>query len=342
MNVRSRLLTAVVVTCVAAAVAGFLLAMKESPEAGRARLLIDVMVMAALAATVFVVTRPPLQRREELIDAMRALARGAKERRLDHERFGELSDIARTYNELAAALTERNDPNLGPVKAKRRERPPWQGQNYSDHPELGEVRVMSRRASEPIVREFDAEAKLRGPGNVPVPAPRKSEDVPVRATSTASDETAGNAVAQEAPSSPEVEQDPEAKAEGTVDAADVDAADVDAGSGRPIKAAPDNDTAIDALLEAPAEADEEEPSGDPADAQGSDVTPAFDMRTLFDEFMEAKRELGEDVPELDFASFASALDDEIERLRRDHQCRSVRFEVCVQNDEVSLQPRLLR
>src|SRR6185437_5036948 len=71
--------------------------------------------------------------------------------------FAGLADVARALNEVAASLTENEDPNLGPVKRephptykKRPERPAVTPDDageavMSDHPELGPVRMMKKK-----------------------------------------------------------------------------------------------------------------------------------------------------------------------------------------------------
>ncbi len=349
MNPRSRLLTAVVVACVLAAGLGFFLVVRESPEAARLRLLIDVLLLAALAATVFVVTRNPLERREELLDAMRALARGSRDRRLDYESFGDLEDIARTYNEVAAALTEHEDPNLGPIKTKRRqERPAWMETEGGGHPDLGEVRVISKKqkaaqAIDAEERAAKARAKAKVAAEPPEPEPEPEPEVRV-GEPQARAKPSGKAK-RRAPEPARATPEPPAADERDDDGAEESAAAL-------ADAAADNDTAIDGLLSRSSGPDEEPAPDEPAapeagelhldDGEQERALPPFDMRALFREFVDAKRAHDEDTDDLEYDAFAETLEDEMARLLEAHACRAVRFEVRVQDGEVSLLPRLLR
>lgn len=423
MNLRARLLTAVAVSCVVAAALGFYVVMQESAEAARNRLLLDVLLLAAMSGSVFVITRNPLERREELLDAMRALARGVRERRLEPERFGDLEDIARSYNEVAASLSEHDDPNLGPVRARRRHtRPAWMDPEGSEHPELGEVRVISRKEKASSA-ERDSRVKARTQPPTNAPRRRRREDLASDLASSAEANESAAESAAEAAASAEAAEDvlerPRAKAEGkrgrrrNADKSREDARDeaedaraheaavaddasahaeapADAAEGEPetpesepiehedaldserelaaeddAESADNNDTAIDDLLarapmttdgalpreEATAGDGDEPPSDDGTDESDS-ASPAasgtpstlqpFDMRALFREFVEAKRAHDEDTDDLEFEAFAETLEEEMERLVAAHGCRAVRFEVRVQDGEVSLLPRLLR
>jgi hypothetical protein len=173
-KLRTSLTVGVATVAVVGVVAGFVLVDRISPQAARARLWVDLGMVASLAVIVWVLLGPLTTRIEQLVEALRALARGEKHTRVDIEQFAGLAEIARATNEVGAALCENEDPNLGPVLKRTREqaieepvprrsaaetRPrtatletpprPVRGatQDISEHPELGAVRVRSREVS---------------------------------------------------------------------------------------------------------------------------------------------------------------------------------------------------
>jgi hypothetical protein len=108
---------------------------------------------------------------------------------------------------------------------------------------------------------------------------------------------------------------------------------VGAGSDRPQAAERTNDTAID-----------EAPRSDAASAEPeiAQVPSRAELEALFQEFVAAKKSKDESVVDLDLDAFAQTIQGECERLITAHQCKGVRFEVTMQDGEVSLRPRLLR
>lgn len=351
MNPRSRLLTAVVVFSVIAAGIGFFLVMQKSPEAARLRLLVDVALLAALAGAVVTATRTPLERREELLDAMRALTRGSRERRLDYDRFGDLEDVARAYNELAVALTEHEDPNLGPVKAKRRtSKPPWTDDN---HQAIGEVRVISKKDKAAPAEASGGSATAKAESDRRGAKKRAPEEAKAEEPSSSEVKQPEARPASEPPAKAESEPPARAKSELPMAAPDSappeKAVEAAAESGRPAGAAVDNDTAIDdaplpsedQVMAAVTEA-ERPPAQEEEDPAKATTLPPFDMRALFDEFVKQKRAHDEDTDDLEYEAFAETLEEEMARLLESHGCRAVRFQVRVQDGEVSLLPRLIR
>jgi hypothetical protein len=88
-----------------------------------------------------------------------------------------------------------------------------------------------------------------------------------------------------------------------------------------------------------------EPARTPGDGDthiDEGATARAELRALFDEFVSAKRAHSENVDDLAFDQFSAALADERLKLLTAHRCRDVRFEVRIQDGEVSLLPRLLR
>jgi hypothetical protein len=169
-KLRTALTIGVVVVAAIGGAAGVAVVYRASPEAARSLAAVDVGVVIALAATVWVLVGPLSKRIDELVEALRALARGDKHTRVDVASFGGLAEIARATNEVGASLCENDDPNLGPVLKRSRDhvvetpqprrsatetRPPpppestlraprGAVQEISEHPEIGEVRVRAR------------------------------------------------------------------------------------------------------------------------------------------------------------------------------------------------------
>ena len=177
-KLRTALTVGVVVVAGIGAAAGFAVVYQASPEAARSLLAVDAGVLVALAVTVWVLLGPLSKRIDELVEALRALARGEKHTRVEPADFAGLAEIARATNEVGAYLCENDDPNLGPVLKRSRDHvvevpqprrsasetrappPPADAavrasrgaaQEISEHPEIGAVRVRSRDAARPEV-----------------------------------------------------------------------------------------------------------------------------------------------------------------------------------------------
>jgi hypothetical protein len=106
-NLRNAMLVAVVAVTALAAIAGFFLG---GPPL---RILVDAGLAVALAVIVVVMWSPTITRVDGLVEALRALARGDRHARVEPEQFAGLAEVARAVNEVAASLTEGEDPNLG-------------------------------------------------------------------------------------------------------------------------------------------------------------------------------------------------------------------------------------
>ena len=293
-SLRNAILVAVLAATAIAAIAGYFLGGPPS------RLLVDAGLAIALAIIIVVMLNPTMQRTSLLVEALRALARGDRHQRVNADDFAGLAEVARAMNEVAASLTESEDPNLGPVKSqphptfkKKIERPArkepsvdFDDPEVSNHPELGQVRVMKKREgpSETTLGEAISEAI----------AAKNAKN--------------GNGSRPPSPAAPPIMAAQEA---------------------RPQKAAPHNDTAID-------DAPRSDISGEPQ------IPTKNDLESLFQEFVAAKKSHDENVADLDFDAFAQTIQGECERLISAHQCKGVRFEVTMQDGEVSLRPRLLR
>ena len=305
MNLGKSVLAVVTLWVLLAAGGGYLLTEPAAPEAALQRLWLDLGLGALLIVGLGLLIGAQTKRYPEVIEMLRALSTGARERRLTQPSYGALQEIAEAANDIAAALSENDDPNLGPVKTRRRAPPPPPRKartsadlsaslddQLSEHPELGEVRVMSKERQAELLAQSEAARKARKKGAARTPPEEK--DAPK--------------VAQ----APEEGPAPSESAAGTEDEAGV------------------NDTVIE-----PAPPQEQAE----AKAEGDD---SQDLRELFEQFIALKREHNEDTSDLDYESFAQTLTEQGEQLVTAHSCRSVRFEIAVQDGAVSLQPHLLR
>jgi hypothetical protein len=79
--------------------------------------------VVALAVAVWVLLGPTVSRLAELIEALHAFARGERHTRVNPADFAGLADVARAVNDVGASLCENDDPNLGPVQKKTRDKP---------------------------------------------------------------------------------------------------------------------------------------------------------------------------------------------------------------------------
>ena len=187
---RRLLLVLTAIAVVVAACAGFYVVSRESPGAAMSRLYVDIGLLITLVLIVLGSAGAKPHLLTELVEALRALSHGSHERRLDPSEYGTLEEVARAYNEAAAALSEMDDPNLGPVQVKSRRargsQPPKSRNGsaspartkskssaerdsaLSDHPELGEVR---RIAPTKVAPTKDGDRRA------PVPAKADNDDV---------------------------------------------------------------------------------------------------------------------------------------------------------------------
>lgn len=260
-KLRTTLLIAVVAATAISAIAGYFVL-----NGSGGRLLVDAGLAIALAAIVAVMLSPTVNRVDSLVEALRALARGEKHQRVRADEFAGLADVARAMNEVAASLTEGDDPNLGPVRSEPR------------------------------------------PGHLPTHTVKKQVPLPA------------------------IDDDPEVSAHpeiGPVRVLKKRAGAPDNGE-RPQTAAPTNDTNVDEKVRSDIKDDI------------AQVPSRAELESLFQEFVAAKKSHEEGVADLDFDAFAQTIQGECERLISAHQCKGVRFEVTMQDGEVSLRPRLLR
>lgn len=348
-KLRNTLTIGVVVVAAIGAVAGVYVVNQVSEEAARSLVAVEAGVVVALAVVVWVLLGPTVKRLDELIEALRALARGDKHQRVDAALFAGFGDVARAVNEVAASLCENDDPNLGPVQKRTREAPQQTHKvkkqrtdppsdkggsekepstkvpradatasaNVSEHPEIGQVRVRKKEPKEPAppttttTTTEPAPKPLIGGEEVSEPRPRKKvvEETPAPATEKAPEAKPEPATAPK----PEPKTEPApAVEEKAAAAAEEEEEDDDGG----------NDTVIEAA----------EPQ----------LPSRLELQQLFSEFVKEKKAAGHDDVDVDFDAFQETILGECERLLQEHGCKGVRFEVAVGEGEVSLRPRLLR
>jgi outer membrane biosynthesis protein TonB len=327
-NLKKALLLGVLGATAAASLAGYFLL--GGPPA---RLAVDGALALVQLVIIMMMLAPTEKRVDLLVDALRALARGERHRRVNPDEFAGLAEVARAANEFAASLTENEDPNLGPVKSVPRKKEsaalakPAAPRGDENDPSVGPVRKLADKGKpkppEPTPAPRDP-SKAPEPTPTPEPAASSTASSGTASSGAASREPAG---AQSTSSSSSPSSSPVAPAPpGTIDFA------------RPESAAPTNDTAVD------------EAKGSPASGSASDVgeaePPVFPTRAeleqLFTDFVGQKKVHEEGVADLDFDAFAQTILGECERLVSAHRCKGVKFEITEQDGEVSLRPRLLR
>lgn len=157
-KLRTTLTLGVVVIATLAAVAGMVMVERDAPGAWRSLVAVNAGMIVALGVCVWVMLSPTMARMADLVEALRALARGDRHTRVNPADFAGLSEIARAVNDVGASLCENDDPNLGPVKKAPRAvpvrkpgsdspRPSQSGgvrratlEDIADAPGVGEVR----------------------------------------------------------------------------------------------------------------------------------------------------------------------------------------------------------
>lgn len=357
-NLRNIMLVAVVAAAALAAIGGFFLG---GPPI---RILVDAGLAVALAIIVAVMLSPTVARTEALVEALRALARGDKHQRVNPDEFAGLAEVARAMNEVAASLTENIDPNLGPVKSTPRPKSGRQNLprpervddpraivEMSDHPEIGPVRVMKKQEPIPLAPGKNGDATTKGAA-VAAASAASTASASVAAKkeerAEASMSASMSASTSSAPSSgvfaamPESGSTPVSSVSSVSNVSNV-SKDAKAGAERPTTAAATNDTNVDAAPRSDIGPATSSSSGASAsDAPMATVPSRAELEALFQEFVAAKKSHDEAVADLDFDAFAQTIQGECERLISAHRCRGVRFEVTMQDGEVSLRPRLLR
>jgi hypothetical protein len=378
-KLRTTLTLGVVVIATLAAVAGMVMVERDAPGAWRSLIAVNAGMIVALGVCVWVMLSPTLGRMADLVEALRALARGDRHTRVNPADFAGLSEIARAVNDVGASLCENDDPNLGPIKKAPRAVPvrkpgsdgprPSQSsggvrrttlEDIADAPGVGEVRPSKKPMVLPTTTVAAVEP-ASALATLPTPATDNARAHPVV--------RAPEAVvrAPEPESVVEVRIDDSVLPTDVTDVTEPPRLDADGVSEpRPSrkalkkakKAARAQETsapiAVAKPTPAPAPAPVEPAAPEPTSSSSSIDTiiepapepelPSRDeLQKLFDEFLREKRAARQlEGLDVDFEAFAETIRSESERLVAEHRCRGVRFEIAVAEGEVSLRPRLIR
>jgi hypothetical protein len=180
---RAAILISLTVAIAIALLAAVFIASSAPDDAITPLIVIFVGLWLSLMFIVSFFLQVPYQRMNDLREALRSLSLGARDNRLNPDRFGELSEIASAFNEVVGALAAGHDPNLGPVVSEKRKNPArapaqWTAEAHSHHPEIGDVRPLPQEA--PPAEEIDAKAAaaMKGIGeNRALPATSKKPTV---------------------------------------------------------------------------------------------------------------------------------------------------------------------
>ncbi len=119
-NRKKKLLLLIMLLLIAQATLSYLHIQPLDNQIAQDGLIFDLVTFVLIVIVLGIHMIFPAQPVKELVEAMRALSIGYKDRRLDTSRFKELDEVARVFNELAASLSDIHDPNLGPLKVRAR------------------------------------------------------------------------------------------------------------------------------------------------------------------------------------------------------------------------------
>jgi len=123
----------------------------------------------------------------------------------------------------------------------------------------------------------------------------------------------------------------------------------DAAAGQELKLPGEEEKAAEEPPEEPPEAppsqDEdgrETPPPPPPAEEKSETEEEKYYREMYEEFVRAKKEVGDKVEKLNLDRFVRKLKKQEEVLKAKHGCKGVKFQVTVKNNQVSLRPRIIR
>ncbi len=369
-KLRNTVTVGVVVVGLIGAVAAFYVVNLVSPEAARSLLAVEAGTLFALAVVVWVLLGPTVKRIDDLVEALRALARGEKHARVDATLFAGLGEVARAVNEVGASLCENDDPNLGPIQKRTREKPT----------EIHKVRKSktdpppASTAEQPSTPADASAQRTVGDDDVMVPpaAPRvataalsdhpeigavrvRKKDKGAKKPATVDEpkieskpEPSKPESSKPEPSKPENSKPENSKPESSKPAVVAPAVDVPVSMPQPssILASPEKAPVVVTAQPHPANSHDDDGSDNDTVIEPAEPEPMLpgrlELQQLFSEFVKEKRAAGHDDIDVDFEAFSDTILGECERLVEEHGCRGVRFEVAVGDGDVSLRPRLLR
>ena len=155
-DVRKSLLGALSLCVIIAAIAGFIIVFRANTTAAWVRLVLDILLVGVIHFVVRDFVAPPRATATQITDALRELARGHYHKRLDAESFGDLTEAAHAFNELAGVMSDRLDPHVGVVRYRPKQNRDEADVNHSYHPELGSVRPIDVSKEQAPMSENEA------------------------------------------------------------------------------------------------------------------------------------------------------------------------------------------
>ena len=164
------------------AIVGFFITFPSAPQSAYARIFIDLGVLIALLSACMTIPKPPEVRTDGIVNALRDLARGRYETRLNSADFDELNPIAQAFNELAGSLSDSGDPNINRLRYQyiRNQEPVPTAERvfdeqHSHHPELGHVEAVTLYSNVPAMIMPRAHEEL---SMVPTPSYSDNSQIP--------------------------------------------------------------------------------------------------------------------------------------------------------------------
>ncbi|GEM_PF-6716440 len=160
-DVRKSLLGALSLCVIIAAIAGFIIVFRANTTAAWVRLVLDLLLVGVIHFVVRDFVAPPRATATQITDALRELARGHYHKRLDAESFGDLTEAAHAFNELAGVMSDRLDPHVGVVRYRPKQNRDEADVNHSYHPELGSVRPIDANKEQVATDENESEPEAQ-------------------------------------------------------------------------------------------------------------------------------------------------------------------------------------
>jgi hypothetical protein len=122
-SMRLRILVGIVLANGVGAAASFALLQGRVDDGIGRVMAVHVALLAVSSLIVWVGTSGREKAIARMAEFLRALSIGRNDGRLELSTYGDLEDVARAANEIAAAHSEREDPTVGNVKSKKRDTP---------------------------------------------------------------------------------------------------------------------------------------------------------------------------------------------------------------------------
>jgi hypothetical protein len=233
MSMRVRVLVGVVVATAVSTGVALALLRQNAAEASFVVVAVNVALAFVSSLIIWWGMRARTKSSVRIAEFLRAISIGRQDSRLDPAKFGDLEDVARAANEIAAAVSEREDPAVGAVKSKKRDTPievptpepvrigpvpvfPLRAPSTTDgaadvqsrvgkkrgvgadseHPEIGTVRVIQRRHSK---ENMPAIAVSPEPESAPTTTADAQVEAPAEPREAEAVRAPGDAAASRAP-----------------------------------------------------------------------------------------------------------------------------------------------